>query len=247
MSTTSWYVAPSNFWGRLSDGSRAGLSAQGSVVRFRKGIPIFRAGSSGDHVYILTEGRVKVYALSPLGRAVILWFCLPGEMFGLAEMARGGERVVYAEACTDVEALVIPRERFRGFLEGDISVAMLVVDMLSCRLRGLTDTVLNLIADDVTTRVVKLLLRLDQRYGVPLDDGSRRLDIPLTHQEMADMTGTTRQSVSSVINELKQQGLLTVSDHRISLRDDRCLETLLNTNAQPSSGDLARPATTAVR
>lgn len=241
MSTTSWFVTPSDFWGRLPADTRTALSSRGNTVRFKKGAPIFRAGSSGEHVYILTEGRVKVYALSSLGRAVILWFCLPGEMFGLAEMARGGERVVHAEACSDAEALVVPRDRFRAFLESDNSVAMLVVDMLSCRLRGLTDTVLNLIADDVTTRVVKLLLRLDQRYGVPLGDGSRRLDIPLTHQEMADMIGTTRQSVSSAINELKQQGLLTVSGHRISLRDDRCLETLLSTTT-PLSGDVVRAA-----
>lgn len=239
---SSWFVAPSNFWGRLSDQSRASLSVIGSDLRFRKGSPVFRAGSTGEHVYILTDGRVKVYALSPLGRAVILWFCLPGEIFGLAEMARGGERIVYAEACTDVEVLVIPRERFRAFLEGDAATAMLVVDMLSCRLRGLTDTVLNLIADDVSTRVVKLLVRLSQRYGVPVDNGGRQLDIPLTHQEMADMIGTTRQSVSGVINDLKQQGLLTVSEHRIRLRDDRCLEALLTGVSPPPSGTVDRTA-----
>lgn len=238
----SWFVAPSNFWGRLSDHSRTGLSALGNDLRFKKGSPIFRAGSTGEHVYVLTGGRVKIYALSPLGRAVILWFCLPGEIFGLAEMARGSERMVYAEACTDVEVLVIPRERFRAFLESDAATAMLVVDMLSCRLRGLTDTVLNLIADDVTTRVVKLLVRLSQRYGVPLDNGSRLLEIPLTHQEIADMIGTTRQSVSGVINDLKQQGLLTVSEHRIRLRDDRCLETLLTRSLPPLSGSVAQTA-----
>lgn len=240
MSTTSWYVAPSNFWGRLPDASRTALASRGNIVRFKKGAPIFRAGGCGEHVYILTEGRVKVYALSPLGRAVILWFCLPGEMFGLAEMTRGGERVVYAEACADVETVMIPCDRFRAFLECDATVAMLVVDMLSCRLRGLTDTVLNLISDDVTTRLVKLLLRLDQRYGVPMNDGGRRFEIPLTHQEMADMIGSTRQSVNEAINRLKQQGVLTVSAHRIHLRDDRCLETLLA--APLLSRDMTPPA-----
>lgn len=222
---TSWFSAPSDFWGRLSVRSRAGLSAMGSDLHFKKGSPVFRAGSTGEHVYILTDGRVKVYALSPLGRAVILWFCLPGEIFGLAEMARGGERIVYAEACTDVDALVIPRERFRAFLERDAETAMLVVDMLSCRLRGLTDTVLNLIADDVTTRVVKLLVRLSQRYGVPRTDGSQRLDIPLTHQEMADMVGTTRQSMTSALSMLKRLGALDFDDsHHICIYSERLLD-----------------------
>lgn len=97
-------------------------------------------------------------------------------------MVRGGERVVYAEACSEIEALVIPRDRFHAYLESDNSVAMLVVDMLSCRLRGLTEAVLNLTADDVNTRVVKLLLRLSQLYGAPMANGSRQLDIPLIHQ-----------------------------------------------------------------
>ena len=88
-----------------------------------------------------------------------------------------------------------------------------------CRLRQLSDAMLNLIADDVNTRVVKLLLRLHARYGRPLESGGFLLDLPLTHQEMADMIGTTRQSVSSAVTHLRQRGLLTTSDHRLCLTD----------------------------
>jgi CRP/FNR family transcriptional regulator len=197
---------------------------------------MFRAGSDGRDVYVLMSGRVKVYALSPAGRAVTLWFCLPGEVFGLAEMARSSRRMVFAEACTDTEVLILPCDRLRARLVSDAATAMQLVDMLSCRLRQLTDALLNLIADDVNTRVAKLLLRLHARYGRPQEAGGFLLDLPLTHQEMADMIGTTRQSVSSAITQLRQQGLLTTTGHRICLTDpERLAETASAAHTGPKS------------
>jgi CRP/FNR family transcriptional regulator, cyclic AMP receptor protein len=227
-----WYAAPSDFWGNLTPTVRAELDLLGTRARFRKGNLVFRAGSDGHDVYVLMSGRVKVYALSPQGRAVTLWFCLPGEVFGLAEMARNSPRMVYAEACTNAEVLILPCDQLRARLEIDAATAMQVVDMLSCRLRQLSDAMLNLIADDVNTRVAKLLLRLHARYGRPLDSGGFLLDLPLTHQEMADMIGTTRQSVSSAVAQLRQRGLLTTTDHRLCLTDpERLAKTTMA--AQP--------------
>jgi CRP/FNR family transcriptional regulator, cyclic AMP receptor protein len=223
-----WYAAPSDFWGSLTPRVRAELGLLGTRALVRKSDLVFRAGSDGHDVYVLMSGRVKVYALSPLGRAVTLWFCLPGEVFGLAEMTRNSPRMVYAEACTDAEVLILPSEPLRARLASDAATAMQVVDMLSCRLRQLSDAMLNLIADDVNTRVAKLLLRLHARYGKPLAGGGFLLDLPLTHQEMADMIGTTRQSVSSAIAQLRQRGLLTTTDHRLCLTDpERLAETTI--------------------
>lgn len=215
----AWYAAPLDFWGNLTPSVRTDLGLLGTRARFRKHDVMFHAGSDNRDVYVLMSGHVKVYALSPVGRAVTLWFCLPGEVFGLAEMARSSPRMVYAEACTDAEVLILPCERLRARLESDAATAMQLVDMLSCRLRQLTDAMLNLIADDVNTRVAKLLLRLHARYGRPQETGGVLLDLPLTHQEMADMIGTTRQSVSSAITNLRQRGLLTTTGHRLCLTD----------------------------
>ncbi len=232
----AWYAAPSDFWGNLTPAVRADLDKLGARARFRKQDMVFRAGSGGRDVYVLMSGRVKVYALSPVGRAVTLWFCLPGEVFGLAEMAHSSPRMVYAEACTDAEVLILPCDRLRARLLADAATAMLLVDMLSCRLRQLSDGMLNLIADDVDTRVAKLLLRLHARYGRPLESGGFLLDLPLTHQEMADMIGTTRQSVSSAITHLRQRGLLTTTGHRLCLMDP---ERLAGTTSAQHTGPSA--------
>lgn len=74
------------------------LSQLGKHRDYRKGCSIFRVGDPCAHVYFLESGRVKIYQPSSKGRDVILWFCLTGEIFGLAEAARGGQRVVGAAA-----------------------------------------------------------------------------------------------------------------------------------------------------
>jgi len=230
----AWYAAPSDFWGSLTPAVRAELGLLGTRAPFRKHDTVFRAGSDGNDVYVLMSGRVKVYALSPVGRAVTLWFCLPGEVFGLTEIARSSTRMVYAEACTDAEVLILPCDRLRARLVSDAATAMQVVDMLSCRLRQLSDAMLNLISDDVNTRVTKLLLRLHARYGRPLQTGGSLLDLPLTHQDMADMIGTTRQSVSTAVTQLRQQGLLTTTGHRLCLTDpERLVETTIVPHTAP--------------
>ena len=232
----AWYSAPSDFWGSLSPVVRTDLEQLGTRTRFRKHEVMFRAGSDGRDVYVLMSGRVKVYALSPAGRAVTLWFCLPGEVFGLAEMTRSSPRTVFAEACTDAEVLILPCDRLRARLMSDAATAMQLVDMLSSRLRQLSDALLNLIADDVNTRVAKLLLRLHARYGRPLETGGFLLDLPLTHQEMADMIGTTRQSVSSAVTHFRQQGLLTTTGHRFCLTDpERLVETTSVAHTGPNA------------
>jgi len=215
----AWFTTPSDFWGSLTPAVRSEIDLLGARAWYRKHDTVFRAGSNGNDVYVLMSGRVKVYALSPVGRAVTLWFCLPGEVFGLTEIARSSPRMVYAEACTDVEVLILPCDRLRARLVSDAATALQVVDMLSCRLRQLSDAMLNLISDDVNTRVAKLLLRLHARYGRPIESGGSLLDLPLTHQDMADMIGTTRQSVSSAVTHLRQQGLLTTAGHRLCLTD----------------------------
>lgn len=193
---------------------------------------IFQAGSPGEHVYILESGRVKIYQLSPLGREVIQWFCFPGEVFGLAEVPRGGRREVDAEACTDTDVLSIPHNAFKKFLLDSPGAALLIIDLLACRLRTLGDMLLNLSVDDVSSRVIKLITRLSARYGKHQDQHIC-LQIQLTHQEMADMIGTSRQTISSEIGKLRKQGILRVENHLIHIERPDLLASLSGASGVP--------------
>ena len=208
---------------RLPEADLAALLQIGQTQRFRKSEFVFHAGDATHHVYLLLRGRVKIYQPSTVGKEAILWFCFSGELFGLAEAARGGERVVSAQACDDVEILCIRQEQFTAFLLQHPQAALLIVQVLSCRVRVLGDVVINLISDDVRTRILKMLLQLGSRCGSP-DAQGLRLNITLTHQEIADMIGTTRQSVTTMLGQLEREGLIRIEHHVIYIVH----ETLMN-------------------
>ena len=217
--------SPSDFVGNLSAADREALAALGQRRPYAKGEHVFRAGGPGAHVYFLETGRVKIYQAAGSGRDVILWFCLPGEIFGLAEVARGGGRVVSAQAGEASVVLAVAQESFRQFVAARPQAALLSMQVLSARLRGLSDVLVNLVADDVDTRIAKLILRLGARYGRRMG-GAIHLDIPLTHQEIADMVGTTRQTVTSALSKLKKQGVLSIDTHRIHIESEELLASL---------------------
>ena len=202
----------------LPEADLAALLQIGQTHRFRKSEFVFRAGDATHHVYLLLRGRVKIYQPSTVGKEVILWFCFGGELFGLAEAARGGERVVSAQACDDAEILCIRQEQFTAFLSQHPHTALRIVQVLSCRLRVLGDVVINLISDDVHTRVLKMLLQLGSRCGSP-DTLGLRLNITLTHQEIADMIGTTRQTVTTTLGQLERDGMIRIEHHVIYIVD----------------------------
>ena len=212
----------SNFLDQLSPTDRGGLEALGRVRQFASGERVFRAGEAGSHVYFLQTGKLRIVQLSPLGRDVILWFCLPGEICGLAEVARGGDRLVSAVACEPSGVVAVSQEQFRQFLLERPHVALLSMQVLASRLRVLGEMFVNLVSDDVNTRITKLILRLCARYG--RREGSEVvLDIPLTHQEIADMVGTTRQTATSVLSSLRRAGVLSIDNRRIRIGQEKSL------------------------
>lgn len=221
----STLVAPSNFLAQLGTEDFSALLEIATVQHYGKGDFVFRSGAPGSNVYFLRSGKVKIHQLSPVGREVILWFCFPGEIFGLAEVARGGGRVVNAQACEPSEVLAVSQEKFRNFLDSHPRIAMLSMQVLASRLRVLGEMFVNLVADDVNTRVAKLILRLSARYGTRVGK-EIFLNIPLTHQEIADMVGTSRQTVTTVLSALKRQGVLSIDNRRIHIESEELLNEL---------------------
>lgn len=112
-----------------------------------------------------------------------------------------------------------------AFLASHPSTAQTVVQLLAYRLRVLSGVVINLITDDVRTRVIKMLLQLGARCG-RRDKSGIELAISLTHQEIADMIGATRQTVTTTLGELEREGELRINHHRIHLTGDAMLSHL---------------------
>lgn len=224
---------PSKFLTRLSSADRTALTALATPHNIPRRGSIFTTGGPGKHVYFLESGKVKICQPSPSGSEIILWFCLPGEIFGLAEVSHGGGRVVSAYACEDSLVLALSQKDFFTFLGAHPEAVLLSMQALSSRLRVLGEMVVNLISDNANTRIAKLLLRLAARYGKRMDSYIL-LDVPLTHEEIANMVGTTRQTVTTVIGQFRRQGVLSTENRRIQIESEELLTEISLTNTPPA-------------
>ena len=171
------------------------------------------ASTPFNNVFIIKTGRIKIYEISDTGKQIILWFCFPGEIFGLAELNINNDRKIYAESCNTSELLSIHRNDFSQFLFNHHTVTLYLIDLLSYRMQLLAEQLLNCTSDDVTTRLIKLLNRLS-RYAS--SSGHSYKDLKLTHQEIADMLGASRQTITSTISHLKKSGV--IENNKGSLR-----------------------------
>jgi CRP/FNR family transcriptional regulator len=202
-----------DFLTRLGVEPRRWLLRQTTVVQLEKGGSVFNAGSAAKQVYFLASGRIKIYHLTSSGKEILLWLCFPGEVFGLAEVCHVGARQVYAEACEQSEVLCLGHEDFKSFLTRYPEAALLVNEVLASRVRSLGRVIQGLVADDVHERLEQLIVRLAACHGRGTDHGGIMLGIRLTHQELANMIGTTRQSVTTVLNDLRRVGALKFDAH----------------------------------
>lgn len=222
--TTMNAVSVSDFMAQLPSTERVALLALGQPKVFSRDEYLFRAGSPARSVFLITRGRVKVFQASPTGKEAILWFCFDGDLFGLAETLSGSNRVASAQACDETSILSFAYDQFARFLAGHPATSNTIMRLLACRLRMLSEHVINLVSDDVRTRIHKLLLQLGARYGRISETGIK-LPFSPTHQELADMIGATRQTVTSILGQLEQEGILTIERRQICIIDRNAYRT----------------------
>ena len=163
---------------------------------------------------------------------MILWFCFAGEVFGISEVPAAKGRRVNVEACEESEVAVVTDAAFNRFLDDHPSAARLCRRTMAVRLGTLTNTLVNLVADDAYARVAKLVYHLGMHHGTPLN-GTITLEVVLTHQEIADMTGVNRQTVTRILGDLRAKRVLSIQRRRIRIDDAAKLNQLIHSTASP--------------
>jgi len=210
-------MAPTDFLGQLEPPARDALLAQARCKPLRKGEYVFRVGDDGVSVFVLLSGRAKTYKVSPDGRDTILWFCYPGELFGVAAHPHDRGRMVSVQACEPSEVAEITQSRFHAFLDAHPPAARLCLQAVAFRLGMLANRLVRLTADDAAARVAKLLIDLAIRHDY--GHGHPPPVLAITHQEVADITGVQRQTVTRIIGELTTCGALRALYRKIVITD----------------------------
>jgi CRP-like cAMP-binding protein len=184
---------------------------------YSRGSHIFSPGDPGVSVYMVQEGKVKIYTLTEEGQEVAYWYCHSGEMFGLAEVCGEEARTCFAEAVIETAVVEIPHDCLKVLIGNNPLFAQQVIKVLGARLRQACDTIKELATADVPSRLAHLLVKLAQISGSPHPGGGLAIDDRLTHQELANMIGASRQTVTETLNRFKEEGIIAVEGRKIVL------------------------------
>jgi CRP-like cAMP-binding protein len=205
------------FLQKLSREDQQSLEAIATRLTYKKKEYLFQANLTNNTIYVLTDGRVKLSRLSAQGQECIQWFCFPGEVFGLSENTYDYDSGLYAQALVPSTVWAISKLEFNQLLLQNPRIALVIVDQLSSRVRTLGDMLLHVSCDSAQQRLVSLLQRLAEIYG---DSTSNEvfIDMQITHQEIADMIGVCRQTVSSLMAGLKRSGIVSANRQGISIK-----------------------------
>ena len=175
---------------------------------FDKGQLIILAEDPGDSLFIIRSGQVKVSLIHEDGKEFILSLLGEGEVFGELSLLDDQPRSANVTAMAQTQLVMLQRADFRALLSKIPQIAVSLLEELAQRLRRTDDQVEGLAVLDVHHRVAKTILRLATDQGEPTDGGVVITGRP-THQQLANMAGTTRETVTRELKQLEQQGYIT--------------------------------------
>ena len=190
---------------------------------FPRGTALFHERQVSDKVMFLLHGRVKIASVSEDGRERVLAFRGPGEVLGELSAIDGRPRSATVTAVDPVEALVVPGEDFRTFLERTPRATLYLLTALIGRLREADRKRVEFGASDTIGRVAARLLELSGRYGKPSGDGVR-IDLPITQEELASWVGSSREGVNKALNTLKGLHWIDIERRSITVLDVEALQ-----------------------
>lgn len=205
---------------QLDDGELERIGRAARDKSYPKGSVILFEDDPGDALYVVLSGQVKVVLIGEDGREVILSILKIGDFFGEMSLIDDQPRSAHVIAIEDSDLLVLRREDFRACLEESPRIALGLLQALSRRLRRADDKIGGLVLLDVNGRVARLLIELADEH-----DG-QTIPRKVTHHTIAQMIGSSRETVSRTIRDLADQGLIQVSRKDITILQRPPLEDL---------------------
>ena len=191
---------------------------------FSKDNVIILAEEEGDTLFILKKGQVKVSIVSEDGREVILSLLGPGSVFGELSLLDGKPRSANVVATEETDLLMLRRADFLQLIYKTPQIATALLAELATRMRKTDRQIEGLALLDVTSRISDTLLQLATEQGAETADGVTIESRP-THQELANMSGTTRETVSRVLKRLEGQGYINRNGRKITILREEAWKT----------------------
>ncbi|MCA9822752.1 MAG: Crp/Fnr family transcriptional regulator [Dehalococcoidia bacterium] len=197
-----------------------------SERRFTSKQHLFVTGDAVERVYLLLQGRVKVYQVADNGKEVILDIVSRGDVVGDMAIVEAGERIASAQALEDTLALSISWEDFSHLLQQSPRLGFVMVELMAKRLSGMQRTFANLVAKPVSARLADTLIARAE---------GNRVRLGLTHQELSQTIGTSRETVTALLSRFVVLGAITQADGGFLITDPDLLDDIASGHLQVSA------------
>lgn len=210
---------------RVSPALRAKVAAVARLRSFERGELIFAEGDPSDAFIVIISGRVKVFKSTPTGKEIILEIFGAGDPLGAVAVYEGAPFMASALTLEATELLSIEQAAFFRLLEAEPAFVRGLLSGLTLRLAELTRRLAELTGARVETRFARLFLKLCDQIGKP-DRGGTFVAMPLSRQELADLTGTTIETTIRIMSRWQKDDVLHTGKDGFAIRDRAALEEL---------------------
>ncbi|MCB0703998.1 MAG: Crp/Fnr family transcriptional regulator [Saprospiraceae bacterium] len=185
---------------------------------FSKGDYIYLPEDQSDKIYFLFDGQVKIGSYSDTGKEITKTILGRGEVFGILSMVGEAKRRDFAQATEKTTICVVPVEVMRTMMREHSSLNLFLMRMFGSRMLEMERRLESLVFKDSRSRIIEFIQELVAKRGqrVGYEMLVRKF---LTHQEIANLTATSRQTVTTVLNELRNKNILTFNRKRLLVRD----------------------------
>jgi len=201
------------------------LLAAGRLQRASAGDRLFRQGSPSNVCYVILSGEIRLVQLTPGGKRVIIDILGPGKHLGFFVALSDKQYPVTAEVIEDCDLYAWNAPVIRNLLLKNQQLTMNVLSALTDRVTCLQIKVQQFATERVEQRIANSLLALARRMGKEQKDGIL-INMPLTHQDLAEMIGTYRETTTQTLNDMKAEGILEIGRRRLTILDKDALRQI---------------------
>ena len=193
---------------------------------YKPGDAIYREGEHGDALYVLISGVVKLFRPYSGSKEATLRLLKPWDIFGHLAFTGEARQRAYAEAVTECKITKVPKIFMERAIRREPRAALKMMTLLELRLVQYEELVKCLLPRETESRLANLLPLLANKFGDRDVDGRVTINLRLTHQDLAAMVASTRESVTKVLNDMRSRGVVEIESGRIVIKDHNALERI---------------------
>ncbi len=220
------YLAKIPLFRDLSHDELQAIGRLARVRNYKKSMLIFMEGEPGEALYFVVSGKVKISKATEDGREQILHILQPGDVFAEVVLIDRGPYPATAEVIETGQIGLLMNNDVEDLIRSNAEIALKLLRILSRRLRLAQTQVRDLALKDTYGRLAGMLLILGKEHGAETIDGVK-IDLPLSRQELANLIGTTRETVTRVLGDFKKYKCIDLEKQAIIIIDETKLKTWL--------------------